>query len=125
MRTDAKIAAAVAGGYLLGRKRNAKLALGLGLWLTGRRISLDPAHLTRQLAGLPLVGTVRDQIGGELGAVGRKVLTTAVSNRADSWAESLGRRTASLRGTGAGQKSDQDSKADASRADEEPADASA
>ena len=102
MRTDAKIATAVAGGYLLGRRHKAKLAVGLGLWLTGRRISLDPAHLAGQLAGLPLVRAVRDQIGGELGAVCRKALSGAVTSRADAWAESLGRRTALLRGDHSG-----------------------
>ncbi|MDX6237683.1 MAG: hypothetical protein QOG10_2498, partial [Kribbellaceae bacterium] len=35
MMTNAKIGTALVGGYLLGRTKKAKLALGLGMFLAG------------------------------------------------------------------------------------------
>ncbi|MFD0459966.1 hypothetical protein ACFQ2H_37365 [Streptomyces violaceoruber] len=38
------MAAAVAGGYLLGRTKKAKLAFAVGSYLVGRRVGLSPAR---------------------------------------------------------------------------------
>ena len=77
--TNGKIAVAIAGGYLLGRTKKAKLALGLGMLLAGKKITLDPQQLARAVADSPLLSGSeragaqrterRRQDGRDLGAV--------------------------------------------------------
>ncbi|MFX4291034.1 hypothetical protein [Streptomyces bohaiensis] len=86
MNNSAGIGAAVACGYLLGRTKKAKVALGVGLYLVGRRaahggqggIALPPA-----LADLG--GQVRDEL---LPAV-RDVARQAVAQRVERFSDSL------------------------------------
>jgi outer membrane biosynthesis protein TonB len=88
---------AVAGGYLLGRTRKGKLALGLGMWLTGRKITLDPARLPELVERLPVVSglsdEVRDQLLKAAKDAGGKVLTAQSGRLADA----LTRRADALR----------------------------
>ncbi|NJQ06237.1 hypothetical protein [Streptomyces lonarensis] len=89
MNNSAGIGAAVACGYLLGRTKKAKVALGVGIYLVGRRaagggqggMALPPA-----LADLG--GQVRDEL---LPAV-RDVARQAVAQRVERFSDSLAAR---------------------------------
>ncbi|MFF7650741.1 hypothetical protein ACFZCY_12930 [Streptomyces sp. NPDC007983] len=113
--TNGKIAVAVAGGYLLGRTKKAKLAFGLGMLLAGKKISLDPQQLARAVADSPLLSGLNAQARKELAGAARTAATSALSTRMNGLADSLHDRTLSLRG-GA------DDERDARDADEEPED---
>ncbi|MEU4904093.1 hypothetical protein [Streptomyces sp. NPDC022067] len=100
MMTNGKIAVAITGGYLLGRTKKAKLALGLGMLLAGKKITLDPQQLKKSLAETPLLSGLNGQVRKELLDATRKAATTAVSERVNGLADSLHERTAALRGGG-------------------------
>ncbi|MBL1113771.1 hypothetical protein JK364_15425 [Streptomyces sp. 110] len=100
MMTNGKIAVAVVGGYLLGRTKKAKLAVGLGMLLAGKKISLDPQQLKKSLAQAPLLSGLNSEVRKELADATRQAATKAVSNRVSGLADSLHERTALLRGEG-------------------------
>ncbi|MFJ9886969.1 hypothetical protein ACIQRW_14015 [Streptomyces sp. NPDC091287] len=101
MTKNAKIGAALVGGYLLGRTKKAKLALGFGMFLLGKKIDLDPRQLGRMLADSPVLGSLNDQVRKELVDATRTAATKAVTQRAGSLADSLQQRTQAL-GAGSG-----------------------
>lgn len=101
MTKNAKIGAALVGGYLLGRTKKAKLALGFGMFLLGKKIDLDPRQIGRMLADSPALGSLNDQVRKELVDATRTAATKAVTQRAGSLADSLQQRTQAL-GTGSG-----------------------
>lgn len=101
MTKNAKIGAALVGGYLLGRTKKAKLALGFGMFLLGKKIDLDPRQIGRMLADSPVLGSLNDQVRKELVDATRTAATKAVTRRAGSLADSLQQRTQAL-GTGPG-----------------------
>src|SRR4051794_35242944 len=103
MTKNAKIGAALVGGYLLGRTKKAKLALGFGMFLLGKKIALDPRQIGRMLADSPVLGSLNDQVRKELVDATRTAATKAVTQRADSLADSLQQRTRVL---GAGPEDD-------------------
>ncbi|MBO8186902.1 hypothetical protein [Streptomyces spirodelae] len=98
------VLAAVAGGYLLGRTRKAKLALTLGSVVAGRRLGLDPQELLRQgvrkLAETPQFEELTDQIKHQLMAAARTAASSTANRRLESLADSLRDRTARLGGEG-------------------------
>lgn len=96
MTKNAKIGAALVGGYLLGRTKKAKLAVGFGMFLLGKKFDLDPRRIGRMLADSPALGPLNDQVRKELVDATRAAATKAVTQRAGSLAESLQRRTLSL-----------------------------
>ncbi|TRV82023.1 hypothetical protein FKN01_01720 [Streptomyces sp. 130] len=96
MTKNAKIGAALVGGYLLGRTKKAKLAVGFGMFLLGKKFDLDPRRIGRMLAESPALGPLNDQVRKELVDATRTAATKAVTQRAGSLAESLQRRTQSL-----------------------------
>ncbi|MGW7280776.1 hypothetical protein ACWGIV_21240 [Streptomyces sp. NPDC054844] len=106
--SKATMAAAVAGGYLLGRTKKAKLAFAVGSYLMGRRIGLSPGQvLSEGLAGLqrtPQLQELTDQVRGELLTAGRTAVTAAANRRLTGLADSLRDRTDAL--TGAGRRDD-------------------
>lgn len=103
MTKNAKIGAALVGGYLLGRTKKAKLALGLGMFLLGKKVDLDPRRIGRMLADSPVLGSLNDQVRKELVDATRTAATKAVTQRAGSLADSLQQRTQALEaGGGAG-----------------------
>lgn len=95
MTSNAKIGAAVVGGYVLGRRKKAKIALGLGMVLAGagarRR---QPAQA---LSESPIVGTVNERLRGELMDAGKAAATTVLAARADKLADAIHDRTEELR----------------------------
>ncbi|WP_395570640.1 hypothetical protein [Streptomyces sp. BK79] len=105
----AAVAAAVAGGYLLGRTRKAKLAFAVGSYLVGRRAGLSPGQVLSQgLGGLrqaPQVQELTDQVRGELLTAGRAAVTAAANRRLTGLADALRDRTDAL--TGAGRPGDE------------------
>lgn len=106
MMTKAKIGAAVLGGYMLGRKKKARLALGLGALLAGAK--LKPKDLAGALAGSPLLGSVNDQLRGELLSAGREAANSVLTAKANSLADALHERTLDLReGRGGGEAEDE------------------
>lgn len=92
---NAKIGAAIAGGYVLGRTKKAKLALGLAMALAGSRIK--PGQLGKSLARSPLLSNVNKQVRGELASAGKAAATTVLNAKAEHLADALHRRTLSLR----------------------------
>ncbi|WP_328564281.1 hypothetical protein [Streptomyces coelicoflavus] len=94
------MAAAVAGGYLLGRTKKAKFAFAVGSYLVGRRVGLSPGQVLGQgLGGLqrtPQVRELTDQVRGELLTAGRAAVTAAANRRLTSLADTLRDRTDAL-----------------------------
>ncbi|WP_097869898.1 hypothetical protein [Streptomyces sp. rh34] len=124
MTKNAKIGAALVGGYLLGRTKKAKLALGLGMFLLGKKIDLDPRQIGRLLADSPVLGSLNDQVRKELVDATRTAATKAVTQRAGSLADSLQQRTQAL-GAGPGadeEELDEDDEPRAAADDEAEAD---
>ncbi|MFJ8859611.1 hypothetical protein ACIRD8_14370 [Streptomyces sp. NPDC102451] len=96
MTGNAKIGAALVGGYLLGRTKKAKLAIGFGMFLAGKKLSLDPRQLGRMLADSPLLGGVNEQVRKELVGATKTAATNALTQRATGLADSLHQRTLEL-----------------------------
>ncbi|MEU8734422.1 hypothetical protein [Streptomyces tendae] len=98
------MAAAVAGGYLLGRTKKAKLAFAVGSYLVGRRVGLSPGQVLGQGLGslqrAPQFQELSDQVRGELMAAGRAAVTAAANRRLTGLADSLRERTDALAGEG-------------------------
>lgn len=96
------MAAAVAGGYLLGRTKKAKLAFAVGSYLVGRRAGLSPGRILGQgLGGLqrtPQVQELTDQVRGDLLTAGRAAVTAAANRRLTGFADTLRDRTDALTG---------------------------
>lgn len=119
MMTNGKIAVAVAGGYLLGRTKKAKLALGLGMLLAGKKITLDPQQLARAVADSPLLSGLNAQARKELSGAAKTAATRALSSRMDGLADSLHERTLSLRGESEAEEEPEDDEAADEAADED------
>lgn len=109
----AAVLAAVAGGYLLGRTRKAKLALTVGSVVAGRRLGLDPQELLRQgiqkLAETPQFEELTDQVKHQLVAAARTAVSSTANRRLESLADALRDRRDRLGGEdGQGQDQGQD-----------------
>lgn len=89
-------AAALVGGYLLGRTKKAKMAIGVGMFLAGRRLDLDPRRLGKLLASSPVAGALSEQIRRELFEATKSAATQALTQRASGLADSLQQRTQAL-----------------------------
>lgn len=96
MSDKAKIGAAVAGGYLLGRTKRGRLALGLALLLAGYRPSTQLRKGLLQLADNPEIGKLTSQLRGPLGVAGRKAAEAVIAAQATKLTENLARRTEAL-----------------------------
>ncbi|KUM69406.1 hypothetical protein [Streptomyces curacoi] len=92
---NAKIGAALLGGYVLGRTKKAKAAIGLGALLAGSRIK--PGQVGKTLQQSPFVHTLTDQVRTELADAGKAAATSVLTAKADSLADALHERTAGLR----------------------------
>ncbi|MEU1127117.1 hypothetical protein ABZ371_26925 [Streptomyces sp. NPDC005899] len=96
MTGNGKIAAALVGGYLLGRTKKAKMAIGFGMFLAGKKLNLDPKQLGRMLADSPVLGTLNEQVRKEVVSATKNAATNALTQRASGLADSLHRRTLAL-----------------------------
>ncbi|KUO21008.1 hypothetical protein [Streptomyces dysideae] len=90
---NAKIGAAVVGGYVLGRTKKAKLAFGLGALLAGSRVR--PGQLGKAL-DTPFLSGVRRQVRTELTDASKAAASSVLTAKADSLADVLHERTAGL-----------------------------
>ncbi|MDX2916654.1 MULTISPECIES: hypothetical protein [Streptomyces] len=123
MTKNAKIGAALVGGYLLGRTKKAKLALGFGMFLLGKKIDLDPRQIGRMLADSPALGSLNDQVRKELVEATRTAATKAVTQRAGSLADSLQQRTQALGAAPVADEEEPDEDEEHRAADEDEAEA--
>lgn len=96
MTKNVKIGAALVGGYLLGRTKKAKLAIGFGMFLAGKKLDLDPKKIGSMLASSPVLGGLSDQVRKDLVGATRTAATNALTQRATSFADSLHQRTLRL-----------------------------
>ncbi|MFB6599812.1 hypothetical protein [Streptomyces diastaticus] len=96
MADNVKIGAALVGGYLLGRTKKAKLAIGFGMFLAGKKLDLDPKKIGGMLVDSPLLGGLSDQVRKDLVGATRTAATNALTQRATSLADSLHERTLRL-----------------------------
>ncbi|MFF9510947.1 histone protein [Streptomyces sp. NPDC014724] len=94
------LAAAVVGGYVLGRTKKGRLALTIATYLAGRRFGLEPRQLAaegmRRLGEIPQVADLQEQLKGEVLDAGRKAVSAAADRGMSSLADALGDRTARL-----------------------------
>ena len=94
------LALGLAGGYLLGRTRKAKIALAVASYVLGKRQGLSPQHLLteglKKLNETPEFARLNEQLRGELMSAGRSVVTAAANRSLDSLSDSLRDRTAAL-----------------------------
>ncbi|WP_215448423.1 ABC transporter substrate-binding protein [Streptomyces sp. ATCC 21386] len=110
---NATMGAAVLGGYLLGRTKKAKLALGIGALLAGSRVR--PGQLGKALDA-PFLSDLTRQVRSELAGAGKAAATSVLSSKADNLADALHERTAGLRERAEGNGAHDD------EADDEPED---
>ncbi|WP_405912191.1 hypothetical protein OG760_09900 [Streptomyces sp. NBC_00963] len=96
MTGNGKIGVALVGGYLLGRTKKAKLAIGLGMFLAGKKMSLDPAQLGKMVAGSPVLSSLNSQVRKELVEATKSAATSALTKRASGLADSLHERALGL-----------------------------
>ena len=91
---NAKIGAAVLGGYVLGRTKKAKLALSLGALLAGSQIK--PGQLVKAVQKSPFLSNVTQQVRTELTDASKAAATSVLTAKADSLADAIHERTAGL-----------------------------
>ena len=93
MNNAVKLGAGVAGGYVLGRTKKLKLAVGLGAWLIGKKLDLSPTQLAMsgfgQLKDTPEFAELSDRLRNEVGGAGKRALSAAATSRIDGWADRL------------------------------------
>ncbi|SEE85345.1 hypothetical protein SAMN05428943_6406 [Streptomyces sp. 2314.4] len=87
MMSNAKIGVALVGGYVLGRTKKAKLAIGLGMYLAGKRLPLDPKQLGELVANSPVLGPLNDQVRSELVDATKSAVSTALTQRMSALTE--------------------------------------
>ncbi|MFC0533670.1 hypothetical protein [Phytohabitans kaempferiae] len=100
MNRTTQIALAAGAGYVLGRRRNLRLALVLGSAVAAGRLSRDPRTLVRQgakmLGGSGELGKLAG-LGAPLVAATKAAATNAVTRRVDSVSAGLRQRADLLR----------------------------
>ncbi|MBQ1090705.1 ABC transporter substrate-binding protein [Streptomyces sp. B93] len=94
---NAKIGAAVLGGYVLGRTKKGKLAISLGALLAGSRVR--PGQFGKALDS-PFLHNITGQVRTELSEAGKAAASSVLTAKADHLADALHERTAGLRDQG-------------------------
>nr|WTB29333.1 histone protein [Streptomyces sp. NBC_00830] len=116
------LAAAVVGGYVLGRTKKGRLALTIATYLAGRRFGLEPRQLAaegmRRLGEMPQFAGLQDQLKGEVLDAGRKAVTAVADRGMSSLADVISDRTARL-----GEKQDEGEEEPEEAEEEEPEEA--
>lgn len=101
MNNRLAMALAVAGGYVLGRTKKAKLAFGLGTMVLGKRLKLSPQQIlgvvNKQLANNPALAGLRDELRDDLKGAGKAAAGALVTRQLNDLADSLHGRTQSVR----------------------------
>ncbi|MGW0940671.1 histone protein, partial [Streptomyces sp. NPDC002666] len=102
MEDSKKVAlvAAVAAGYVLGRTKKGKLALGIASLVVGQQLPLNPREVAvlgaRKLAENPAVAPLIEQARGEVLDAGRAALSATANRRLEAVADALQQRTEAL-----------------------------
>jgi hypothetical protein len=95
------LALAVGAGYLLGRTKKAKLALGVGTMVLGKKLPLNPQALlgvvNNQLLKNPQFKEIGDQLRQDLRGVGSSATNALVTRQAGALADRLHERTLGVR----------------------------
>ncbi|MBG0855290.1 hypothetical protein I2W78_26435 [Streptomyces spinoverrucosus] len=117
---NAKIGTALIGGYLLGRRKNTKAALGLALAMAVRRAKAG--DIAEALA--PVLGNLNRQARTELAGATKAAVGSVLNAQADHLADALHRRTVGLQEQREdlgpqGQREDEDREAEEEPRDEE------
>ncbi|MFF3467207.1 histone protein [Streptomyces sp. NPDC002619] len=90
-------AAAVLGGYVLGRTKKGRVAFGMATYLAGRRFGLEPQQLltegVKRLRELPQLADLNEQLRGEVLDAGRKAMSAVADRKLADLADSLHQRT--------------------------------
>ena len=98
--TSAKLAAAVIGGYVLGRTKKGGAALALASWLSGNQAGPQAMSLARkgltQVAQSAQAAQIIKQVRGPLMEAARKAATQAVVSRVTALSNGLTARTQAL-----------------------------
>ncbi|MEV6262668.1 hypothetical protein AB0M42_18255 [Streptomyces sp. NPDC051784] len=108
--TNTKIGTALVGGYLLGRTKKAKLAIGFGMFLAGKKLSLDPQQLGKLVAQSPVLSGLTDQVRKELLGATKNAASSALTRRVNHLSDSLSERARILNdplGAARGEEADQ------------------
>ncbi|MEU2675678.1 hypothetical protein ABZ638_02195 [Streptomyces sp. NPDC007107] len=112
--TRATLVAALAAGYVIGRTKQGKLALGLLAVASGK--TLDPKALieegVRKLSENPQFAQLGEQVRGELLTSGREALSEMTNRSVASLSENLQQRMLSLTEAPGGEEEDEDSYAE-------------
>ncbi|GAA5022760.1 hypothetical protein [Actinopolymorpha pittospori] len=111
MNDSTKIALAVLGGYALGRRKKAKMALLLGSALVGKRLDMRALgkEVVGRLAESPEVGRIVGDVRGEMVSTGRAAAMAVLSRPLENLADRLEERTSGLTGAPSkGRREDED-----------------
>jgi len=123
MNNAAKLGAGVAGGYLLGRTKKLKMAVGLGAWLIGKKLDLSPSQLAMQGLGQlresPQFGELSERLRGEVGGAGKRALAAAATSRMESLADRMADRNDRLTGEADDDYDDDEEKGPVDEADDQ------
>ncbi len=94
------LAAAVLGGYALGRTKKGRVAFAMATYMAGRRFGLEPQQLltegVKRLRELPQFADLNEQLRGEVLEAGRKAVSTVADRKLADLADSLHQRTESI-----------------------------
>lgn len=110
MGTTAKIVAAAVGGYLLGRKKKLKMAIGLGLYLGAKKLDIKPQQfvqgLVKEVSSLPGVNELKEQSKEQLLDAGKSAAGDLLGKWAGDLAESLNNKAEDLRSDNGGEEAE-------------------
>lgn len=106
---NAKLAAAVGAGYVLGRMRKARWALALAGMAAGKKITTNPgALLADVLESSPQLRELAQSVSGDLIGAGAKAGVAAAGHRMEGLTERLEQRVESLRDSAGQRDEDED-----------------
>jgi len=105
-------AAAVLGGYVLGRTKKGRVAFAMATYMAGRRFGLEPQQLlaegVKRLRELPQFADLNEQLRGEVLGAGRKAMSAVADRKLADLADSLHQRTERIGGKGKEEPQDAD-----------------
>lgn len=124
----AALAAAVLGGYVLGRTKKGRVAFAMATYLAGRRIGLEPQQMLaegiKRLRELPQFEDLNEQLRGEVLDAGRRAVSAVADRKLADLADSLHQRTERIGSRGQEEPQDEDeAPEDEYGEEEEPEDA--
>ncbi|MFF8537905.1 hypothetical protein ACF07B_39040 [Streptomyces sp. NPDC015532] len=95
--TKIALAAAVAGGYVLGRLKKGRLTFAVATYIAGRRFGLDPQQLAteglKRLSDVPGVAEFQEQVRDELINAGLQALAATAPAEKTAPAKKTAART--------------------------------